>query len=595
MATNPRKNRQKKQAAMRKAQKRSLVEHIKTLPPEVEAKVEAAVDQLMDTVQGTEGQGVSSSTVRPTPVNVTVKVDTEQQKVEKRSKETELKVDKNLLKAVTELTKQFDISNKKEKRGVAGWLGSKVASVKNAFTLEGAAGMLGVRRDDGSLKGAILGSMMQRQEKKQEKAKFISNFGMFTEEGRKLSGDKLTAAGEKRYNALTKIKEQRDILEQKATAAKAFGGELSEEDTSRLDRLKNAEDFVKGIAKKKPVKTSTTPPKTTKEQLFEGGVEGMREGITSASPEEQQALRDMDPQMLRGIFRGSLEELIQISDDQLKELEKIAKSVPTEEDRLESKRMQTAGPIQERQAQKTNEERSGSGSFLSNIIDGIMNKIPGLGKATSIARGALSVGKTIIGGAVKGIGILGKGALSLGGKALGGIASGAAKGIGGLGKGGLGMAKGLLGKLGPIAMAGMAAYDGFQGYQNAAENLGIEGRDATTGEKMSSAAGSIASGLTFGLLDEKSASKGIASFFGAGPSAAKVATPVRVAQAAELAVQRETLRKMENEERKQEKAPPAVINNAPTAVVNNKTTNIQRIPVRNTEPTFNTRLRTHFA
>ena len=68
----------------------------------------------------------------------------------------------------------------------------------------------------------------------------------------------------------------------------------------------------------------------------------------------------------------------------------------------------------------------------------------------------------------------------------------------------------------PLA-AGMAAFDAVGGYQKASENLGIEGREATFGEKLSSGAGSAISGLTFGLLDEKAASRGIASFFGAGP------------------------------------------------------------------------------
>ena len=94
--------------------------------------------------------------------------------------------------------------------------------------------------------------------------------------------------------------------------------------------------------------------------------------------------------------------------------------------------------------------------------------------------------------------------------------------MGKLGKAGKFGAK-LLGKAAlPLAIAS-AAYDGFQGYNKAGENLGIKGREATTGEKLSSAGGSILSGLSFGLLDEKSMSKGIAKLFGAGPDAAKPA------------------------------------------------------------------------
>lgn len=582
-------NRKKRKAANRNAQKRSLLQHVNSLPPELDQPIEQAINDLIDTVSATNT--VSPANVNKTNVNVNVKIDDVQIKNEKREKEKELKIDKNLLKAITDLTKQFDYSNKKQKTGVAGWLGNKVAQVKNAFSIEGAAGLMGVRREDGSLKGAILGSILDKQEKAKEKAKFISNFGLFTETGRGLSGKDLVTAGEKRFNSLTKIKEQKDLLEQKYTAAKTFGGDLSQRDANRLERLKQAENIAKGIV---PTKKKKEP--FTREDLLAGAMSGMKEGISTATPEEQKALREMNPEILRGIFRGSLEDLVQISDDQLKQLEKIAKAAPTEEDRLESKRLETSGPIQERQAQKTNEERSGSGSLFNGIIDGLMKRIPGIASkglkiAGTVGRGVLNVGGKIMSGAGKAIGAIGTGALSLGGKALGGIASGAGKAL----SGGVGAAaKGILGKLGPIAMAGMAAYDGFKGFQNASETLDIGDREATLGEKFSSAAGGIASGLTFGLLDNKTASKGIASFFGAGPSAEKTSTPSRVAQASALATQREILRKMESEERQKENAPASVVNNSPTSIVN-KTTNIQRIPVRNTEPTLNNRLRQHFA
>lgn len=82
-----------------------------------------------------------------------------------------------------------------------------------------------------------------------------------------------------------------------------------------------------------------------------------------------------------------------------------------------------------------------------------------------------------------------------------------------------------LGKLAIPAAAAMAAYDGVTGYGQAAENLDISDREATFGEKLSSAGGSILSGLSFGLLDKKDTSKGIASLFGAGPDISKPVTP----------------------------------------------------------------------
>jgi hypothetical protein len=80
-----------------------------------------------------------------------------------------------------------------------------------------------------------------------------------------------------------------------------------------------------------------------------------------------------------------------------------------------------------------------------------------------------------------------------------------------LGKG-AGMALKAAKFLGPAAMVASAGYDAFQGYQNAGENFNLKpGQQATAGQKASSAAGSALSGLTFGLLDAKTASQGVHS------------------------------------------------------------------------------------
>ena len=99
------------------------------------------------------------------------------------------------------------------------------------------------------------------------------------------------------------------------------------------------------------------------------------------------------------------------------------------------------------------------------------------------------------------------------GSMLGDIASAAGgllssgKGIGGKVLGGLGKAAKFLG---PAAAVAGAAYSGAQGYQNTNQNFDLkEGEEATVGQKTASTLGGVASGLTFGLLDEKSAAQGI--------------------------------------------------------------------------------------
>ena len=107
-----------------------------------------------------------------------------------------------------------------------------------------------------------------------------------------------------------------------------------------------------------------------------------------------------------------------------------------------------------------------------------------------------------------------------GGSLLGDLASGAVDMLG-KGKGVAGKAAGMGGKilgglgkaakfLGPAAAIAGAAYSGFEGYQNTESNFDLkEGEDATVGQKTASTLGGVASGLTFGLLDEKTAAQGI--------------------------------------------------------------------------------------
>lgn len=81
------------------------------------------------------------------------------------------------------------------------------------------------------------------------------------------------------------------------------------------------------------------------------------------------------------------------------------------------------------------------------------------------------------------------------------------KGIGGKIVGGLGKAARVLG---PVAAIAGAAYSGFEGYQNTGSNFDLEeGQEATVGQKTASALGGVASGLTFGLINEKAAAQNI--------------------------------------------------------------------------------------
>jgi hypothetical protein len=143
---------------------------------------------------------------------------------------------------------------------------------------------------------------------------------------------------------------------------------------------------------------------------------------------------------------------------------------------------------QPQQAQPDGE--TGTGSLLGTAMDLGADLLDGgkgkAGKGVPKGAGKPSLGSRMMGG-IKGIGS------KLGG--IGGIAKGAA---------------GVLGKLAvPLAVA-TAGYDAYKGVERAGENFDLkEGEEATLGQKTSSALGSVASGFSFGMVDEKAAAQGI--------------------------------------------------------------------------------------
>ena len=134
--------------------------------------------------------------------------------------------------------------------------------------------------------------------------------------------------------------------------------------------------------------------------------------------------------------------------------------------------------------------------------------------ATTTAATALTAAAILAAGALSAMALKSK-AGDLLGKSGPAVEKGASK-AGGAMKA-LGVAGNVLGKLAlPLTLAS-TAINGVKGYSNAEGNLGIQGRQATTGEKLSSAAGGALSGLTFGLISPETISKSIANATGAGP------------------------------------------------------------------------------
>lgn len=158
-------------------------------------------------------------------------------------------------------------------------------------------------------------------------------------------------------------------------------------------------------------------------------------------------------------------------------------------------------------------------------------------------------------------------------------AKAAEKGAFGVAKGALKAAKFIPG-VGLVAGGISAGIDGVSGYNDAENILDIKGREATTTEKLGAGAASVASGLTFGLVDSKtiagkasSIGSSISNFFSSPSAAASTPEISGVKTAVPTAMrQTETVAKAAQEKMETEKTASAVAaGNAASmpAIINN--------------------------
>ncbi|ALN97942.1 hypothetical protein Bp8pS_263 [Bacillus phage vB_BpuM-BpSp] len=167
-----------------------------------------------------------------------------------------------------------------------------------------------------------------------------------------------------------------------------------------------------------------------------------------------------------------------------------------------------------------------AGEVIGNTISGNTGRGRRGGRLGRLGGGIKNGAGKLVGGAK---GLLGKipkfGRLGLGASALAGGAGAATAGTSALGSAGATSgASGLLGGAGKVLSgaarfgkfipgvglaltAGMGLMDGVNGFNNASQTFGT--KDPTLGQKISSSVGSITSGLTFGLANKDSVSKGL--------------------------------------------------------------------------------------
>ena len=454
-------------------------------------------------------------------------------------------------------------------RGMLGGLGYVAEQFKKLGTLEG-----WFDTSDSKSQG-LIGQAVMRKQAKNDFVKDQLATGATANES--LAG--------KRFDKVNQLRNESSKLNTEVQAMRERG--LSEEQIARTGVIEKQAGIDNKIAIANPLyretrlaNTPTMPASTTP--------------TTPSAPQPESTPTLGDPVNMGGTSEQQAENLRMMVDqtDTLKQIEENTRGL--------------AGLASVSKAPPPQDSGSGGGllgSIAGMLGGGLLSR--GGALLSRAGAGILSAGRAVASGVA---GVATKAAPILtqaGGSVASGVAGVATKAApvaaeagGFLSKAG-GVAKGILGKAALPLAAGMAVYDGVTGYKDAAENLGVEGREATTGEKASSAAGSIVSGLTFGLLDKKTASKGIASFFGAGPSQSSPTamrptndSPANLATVAGAPAPRsaDVVYNKSSENAAAAQQPPAqapVVINAPTTNSVQQTQNYApKSPPRNTESSY---------
>lgn len=298
------------------------------------------------------------------------------------------KVSKKLLEAVSSLTKSMDISNKKkgDGPGLKSWMGGKVSSIKEMFSVGGALKMAGIGHDPSTLMGSILAGREAKKEAEeaefQQRATGVSDILQFTERGRELAAKneknplRATLEANKLYDERTGIEEKIEILKMKRKRAGDIGGSLSEEDAKTLRSL---EDRKESMFKSSEPEVVISKKRSKKTEFLDGVLSGMKEEVASMAPGERDAINKMDPTFLKEVLRSAFEEVKEINEDQLEELIKLVKlNSLSEEDRLEESLKKKSGVnVVEKKEEKKKE--GGILDFLKgNPFGGLMDAVKGI-------------------------------------------------------------------------------------------------------------------------------------------------------------------------------------------------------------------------
>lgn len=521
----------------------------------------------------------------------------------KQSK-AEIKETKELVSALKSLQKRIGDIGKEDSpaaKNLSSWFKEKMEPITKLTSLQGITETLAAKAGPG-LTGALLGTaaegMQIRKEEKQRKASFVTSVLEGTEVGRawkeEHGEEKATQLATNIYKEREDLEKQISVLDQKEKLIQGDGSVegagLNDDDSREREKLrKQLDENKKFFLPKKNATEGASSEKdpsieTAREELMRGVRDGLQQEYESLTPEEK-AEFDKNPEERAIMIDAAMEELSKISEDQLRELIRIADALDENEMEDKEKLLET---VEEKASivEKDVEKKSPMKSLLEKGMSLFRSGFKGLSSVLS-----------------KGLQFLAGGLTRL----LGPIAS---------------MLPSLMSALAPavgVAAAGAAGYMVGTHVVNPALNkaaeaiTGVEGETVGTG--IYTAVDNIAGSKLGNMLGfksdaqkmEESETKALVEMGNAkiakgekvSPTIAKAMVksgiPVLADQIAERPVKQETRAKITEAVEKTadqvdsaptSKASTSVVN-APT-VVNNSTSNttITHKPIRNEEPSY---------
>ena len=351
--------------------------------------------------------------------NYVDKIDEENSKrSEESSKET-----KELISALKDLNKKIEKVGKDDEprqfKSLSKWFDDKISPIKKLTSLQGITEHMAAKAGPGLL-GAVLGTaaegIQSRSEQKERKKSFVATVLAGTETGRAWQKEH---GAEKASQMALKLFNQREIIEKRISELKekekllqgtgeVKGAGLDEEDEKRLAELteelkKNREFFVRDSDKSQIEKEPSKPESTSTKQLRFEFMQGIREGLLqeyeSLTPEEKAEFHKNTEE--RAIMiEAAMQELSKISEEQLRELIRIADSLDENELENKEKLLETIKEKQEEIPTKKEEEKTSFKKLLESGMKMFSSGLKGLGTIFSRGMSLVGIGIAKLGGSL---------------------------------------------------------------------------------------------------------------------------------------------------------------------------------------------------